>query len=788
MKARRGRPTCAPVAVFVVAVVLASCAARSRGPVEEPVARPSAVKEARREDVAVAPTPSTPLPSAAAAEDDPRFSFFAAPIEAAIAEGKLPGAVVVVGRHDEILFSHAYGARALVPEREPMSLDTIFDLASLTKVVATTTSLMILVDRGLVDLDARASAYVPELAKLPPFTVRQLLLHTSGLPAEMPLADCAGDRATLFRKMGALTLKRRPGERFVYSDAGFLVLEEIVRRASGTDLAAFAAREIFEPLEMHETRFLPPPELLPRIAPTETVDGVVLRGTVHDPRASALGGIAGHAGLFSTASDMARFAQAMLGKGTRDGHRLMGEATFDDFVARRDTSSGGRALGWDVDSRYATHRGILFSPRAFGHGGFTGTVMWIDPARDLFLVFLSNRVHPDGKGVVNPLVHELSTLAVRASDVRTGIDVLEGEAFARLAGSKIGLVTNDGARASTGRTVIEAFRAAAPSVTLAAIFSPEHGLGANREGKIADGAVSGVPVYSLYGEHLAPTAASLANLDALVVDLPDVGTRFYTYTSTMKLAMKAAAERGLPVFVLDRPNPLGGLDVEGPVNVGKSSFVHHHPLAVRHGMTMGELATMFAADEQLAIDLRVVRAENWRRKDDFDRTGLVWSSPSPNLRNTRGVFLYPMLGLLEGTSLSVGRGTSEPFEIFGAPWLDEGALKEKLDAAELPGVRFEPTSFVPNASVHAGKRCRGLRVIVDDRRAFRPVHAGVVVALALHELHPTEWDVEHVDKLLQNEAATAAIVAGRTAPDVEAIWTSDLQSFVEKRARFLLYP
>lgn len=719
---------------------------------------------------------------------DPRFAAFSAPIEAAIAEGKLPGAVVFVGRHDEVLFRHAYGSRALVPSREPMSLDTIFDLASLTKVVATTTSLAILVDRGLVDLDARASKYVPELKGLPPFTVKQLLLHTSGLPAEVPLEDCKGDRAALFQKIGQLKFRRSPGERFVYSDAGFIVLDEIVRRVSGADLASFSSREVFAPLGMTETGFLPSPTLLPRIAPTEMVDGVVLRGTVHDPRAAALGGVAGHAGVFSTGADLARFAQAMLGEGQREGVRLFSEKTFASFVSRRDTSSGGRGLGWDVDSRYATHRGALFSSRAFGHGGFTGTAMWVDPERDLFLVFLSHRVHPDGKGVVNPLIAELSTLAVRSTDVRTGVDVLVNESFSRLRGAHVGLVTNEGARTKSGTTTIDALRTA-PEVTLSAIFSPEHGLSANREGKIADGSEGKIHVYSLYGDRTTPSAESLANVDTLVVDLQDVGTRFYTYASTMKLAMRTAADRGLRFVVLDRPNPLGGVAVEGPVTVGaKTSFVNHHALAVRHGMTMGELAKMFADDDHLPLDVEVVRLENWRRKDDFDHTGLAWVSPSPNLRNVRGVVNYPMLGLLEGTKLSVGRGTNEPFEIFGAPWLDERALAAALEAKSLEGVHFEPVAFTPNASVYANQRCRGLRAIVTDRSTFRPVHAAVEIALAMHALHPTEWDVEHVDRLLQNEDAMNAIQSGKTASDVESLWASELLDFAQKRQRFLIYP
>ncbi|MDF2697073.1 MAG: hypothetical protein K0S65_5456, partial [Labilithrix sp.] len=371
-------------------------------------------------------------------------------VQSAIEGAKMPGCVVVVGRHDDVLFERAYGSRALMPERTPMTLETVFDLASLTKPIATATSLMILADRGKIDLGARASSYVPELAKLPPFTVRQLLLHTSGLPAVTPMAGWTTDRAELIRHIAGLTLKSQPGERFLYSDVGFVVLQEIVQRVSGKALSSFAAEEIFAPLGMKETGFLPPPELRARAAPTEVRDGGMILGEVHDPRAFALGGVAGHAGVFSTARDMSRFARAMLEHGALEDHRLFGEKIFQRFVTRQDTPKGGRALGWDVDSTFASHRSTLFSHRAFGHGGYTGTAMWIDPERDLFVIFLSNRVHPDGKGAVNPLVAEIGGLAATAVEVKTGIDVLRAESFERLRGARVGLVTNASAKAKDG--------------------------------------------------------------------------------------------------------------------------------------------------------------------------------------------------------------------------------------------------------------------------------------------------------------------------------------------------
>jgi uncharacterized protein YbbC (DUF1343 family) len=786
-------------AAVVALLSLVACAAAPRRTVERAPAAPPAV----REIVAAVPNGDAGAPAAVVVEGDAavdtRFAAVDAAILAAIDAGKMPGCVLVVGRHDEVLLRKAYGSKALVPLRAPMTLDTVFDLASLTKPLATSTSIMILAERGKIDIHAPASRYVPELARLPAFTVEQLLTHTSGLPAATPISDYAlstlDDHSATMRKLGESLegkLKAQPGERFLYSDVGFIVLEEIVRRRAGRSLATFAKEEVFMPLGMVDTGYLPGPELRERAAPTEQRDGHFMQGDVHDPRAWAMGGVAGHAGLFSTADDLALFARAMLGHGALDGKRIVGEKTFDDWTARRDTSSGGRALGWDKDSRFATHRSTLLSPRAFGHGGFTGTVMWIDPGKDLYVVFLSNRVHPDGKGAVNPLVAEVATLAIDASETKTGIDVLRAESFERLKGAHIGLVTNASARAKDGTSTLDLLRAASPStLTLSAIFSPEHGIQAVAEGKIADGTYHGVPVYSLYGDRASPTATTLDGIDTLVFDLQDAGARFYTYASTMKLAMKVASERGLRFVVLDRPNPIGGVEVAGPVLEGArdsgGSFVNHHALPVRHGMTMGELARMFADDGKLDLRLDVVRMQGWMRREYFDHTGLTWTSPSPNLRSVEEVVLYPAVGLLESTNLSVGRGTETPFEVLGAPYVDGEALARNVKARGIPGLAVEEVTFTPKASPHLGKACHGLRLRVTDRSRFEPVRAAVTIALALSELHAADWDVHHVDRMLQSKAALDAIKAGKSADDVVATWSAGLAAFKTKRERFLLY-
>jgi uncharacterized protein YbbC (DUF1343 family) len=772
---------------------LASC--WTAQPPRQSVRAPQPVASAAPDAGAPAPpAPLTPVvvrdPSAAdEGAPDLRFAAVDIAITAAIEAGKMPGCVLVIGRHDEVLLRRAYGSRALQPTVAPMTLDTVFDLASLTKPLATATSVMILVERGKVDLKAPASKYVPELARLTPFTVEQLLVHTSGLPAATPISDYAlADRGAVMRRLGQSLegkLKTQPGEKFLYTDVGFVVLEEIVRRTSGKDLATFTREEIWEPLGMTETGYLPGVLLRERAAPTEQREGKWIQGDVHDPRAFALGGVAGHAGVFSTADDLSRFARAMLAKGTLDGKRVLAERTLETMLTRHETTSGGRGLGWDRDSRFASHRSALLSPRAFGHGGFTGTAMWIDPGKDLYVVFLSNRVHPDGKGAVNPLVAEVATLAIDASETKTGIDVLRAESFERLKGAHIGLVTNASARAKDGTSTLDVLRAA-PNVTLSAIFSPEHGIQAVKEGKIGDGTYHGVPVYSLYGDRSSPTGSTLDGIDTLVFDLQDAGARFYTYASTMKLAMKVAADKKLRFVVLDRPNPIGGVEVAGPVLDTPGSFVNHHALPIRHGMTMGELARLFAADDHLDVRLEVVRMQGWRRKDYFDHTGLTWVSPSPNLRNVEEVVLYPAVGLLESTNLSVGRGTDTPFEVIGAPTIDGELLAKNVEARAIPGLAVLPISFTPTTSVHQGKKCGGLRLRVTDRAQFDPLRAAVTLALALHEVAP-DWDVEHVDRMLQSQPAMQAIKASRTPDEVLATWKQPLATFVTKRERFLLY-
>ncbi len=660
-------------------------------------------------------------------------------VEREIKQHHLPGAVVLVARNGGVVWRKAYGARAVEPAREPMTADTIFDVASLTKVVATATSIMILVERGKIRLNDPLSTYIPEIKGegRERITLELLLTHRAGYAPDFDLKDRWRGYDEAIKRLIREPLRNPPGAKFVYSDINYIALGEVVHRASGLTLDQFALRNIFIPLGMRHTGFRPKAKLRARIAPTEKRRGQLsylgdkpqgseadadkwLRGEVHDPTSYRMGGVAGHAGLFSTADDLAIYCQMILNGGQYRGVRILGPLTVAEMTRPRLVSEGGwtRGLGWDINTSFSTNRGDFFPLGSFGHTGFTGTSLWIDPASKMFVVFLSNRVHPDGKGDVASLRGRVASIAAGAvtdvamvarahielkqyyerlisdlgrftsreqafamssgslsltdAQVLTGIDVLARERFKQLAGMRVGLVTNQTVRDRAGHSTIDILYKA-PNVKLVALFSPEHGIRGTADEKVSDSKdeQTGLPIYSLYGETRRPTPEQLKDLDALVFDIQDVGTRFYTYISTLGYVIEEAAKAGRLVFVLDRPNPIGGLEIEGPVaDADKLSFTAYHSIPVRHGMTIGELAQLFNQQRQLGCDLRIIKMEGWRRAMWFDETNLLWVNPSPNMRSLTEATLYPGVGLLETTNISVGRGTDTPFEVVGAPWID----------------------------------------------------------------------------------------------------------------------
>ena len=745
------------------------------------------------------PAPGPPPPSLPAAT----LAAIAEAAAGAISRNEVPGAVIAVVHGGNLLFLHAYGLLRSGPAPQPLAVDTVFDLASLTKAVATAPCVHLLAAQGKLRLDAPVARYLPSFARngKEGITVEQLLLHTSGLTPDNALGDYRGSRADAFARIDALAPRSSPGAKFDYSDVGYLVLGELVEKVSGQPLDVFARAHLFEPLEMHETGYNPGPALVARAAPTEMRDGTMLEGQVHDPRAQALGGVAGHAGLFATTPDLARFAEMLLGGGRRGTTEVLPPAAFRRMIEPHELPGGvKRALGWDVQSGFSGARGELAG--GYGHTGFTGTSLWVDPGSDSAVIVLTSRLYPDGKGDPRRLRREVATAVARglrevapaaavgpARKVLTGIDVLERDGFARLRGRRVGLLTNPSGVDASGARTADVLHAA-PGVSLVALFSPEHGLGGTADGSVGDDrdARTGLPVYSLYGKHTRPSAAQLQGIDTLVFDLADAGTRWFTFETTLAYLLETGAAQHLRVVVLDRPDPIGGVAVEGPVlEAGRTSFIGYHPLPVRHGMTLGELAGLFNGERHLGAELEVVRVEGWRRADLLDETGVAWVDPSPNLRGVDEALLYPGVALLEATNVSVGRGTPRPFEQIGAPWMDGARVAAALGELHLPGVRFTATTFTPAVSVFAGERCEGVLLHVEDRARLAPVRTGLALASALLRLHRGAWKPANLLVLLGHQPTFTALLRGDSLEAMEAGWEPELRAFLEVRKRYLLY-
>jgi uncharacterized protein YbbC (DUF1343 family) len=718
-------------------------------------------------------------------------------INQAIHQDKLPGGVLLVDHADKVVYRKAYGYRSLVGAKEPMTVDTIFDLASLTKIVATTSAMMRLYEQGRLDLEAPVTRYLPEFqGGQSPITIRELMTHFSGFRPDIDINPPWSGYETGIRMAMMDKPVAPPNTKFIYSDTNFMLLGEIARRLSGKPENEYVADILFKPLGMKDTGYLPPASLRPRIAPTEMQpDGTVLRGVVHDPRARWMGGVAGHAGVFSTADDLAKFCRMILDGGSG----IFSPATIQKFTSPASPPDNPvvRGLGWDINSPYSGTRGDLFPVGSFGHTGFTGTSIWIDPSSRTFVIFLANSVHPHPRPAITPLRRKIATIvaasfgyAPHASltrETRTGFDVLAASGFADLKGKRVGLVTNQTGVDRLGRRNVDLMLKA--GVNLVSLFSPEHGfLGVEDRTGIGNATdpSTGLKVWSLYGKTLRPTPEMLKGLDALVFDIQDVGVRFYTYETTMLYCMEEAAKAHIAFYVLDRPNPLSGDHVEGPMlEPDKFSFVGAYPLPLRHGLTMGELAALENGEKHLATDLHIIRMENWTRRMWFDETGLPWVNPSPNIRNLNEAILYPGIGMLEySTNYSVGRGTDAPFEQIGAEWIDGPRLAAFLSARHLPGVSVQAVHFTPASSHLAGKPLSGIRFSVTDRDAFSSSQFGLELAAALASLYRGKIDFDVNRKLIGNSAVIAAL---DRSTDVFAAASQGIPEFLAIRAKYLLY-
>jgi len=768
------------------------------------------------------------LASAACSFAQQTFSGAAAvdeQINRAVSTGLIPGAVLLIGHDGQVVYRKAYGERALIPAREAMTVDTIFDAASLTKVIATTSAVMKLFDQGKIRLNDPVTNYLPEFqGGRSEITIRNLMTHFSGLRPDLDLQPVWSGYDTGIHRALIDKPVRGPGIRFVYSDINFVLLGEIVHRLSGQTLADFARQNIFEPLGMQETMFQPAASLKARVAPTEIdpTTGQPLRGVVHDPTSRYMGGIAGHAGLFTTASDLAKFAEMMIGRGESNGIRIFSAPTVEKFTTPQSPADQPilRGLGWDIDSSFSSNRGELFPIGSYGHTGFTGTSIWIDPFSKTYVILLTNYVHPHRGKSLTSLRGRVATIAAASfgitapgvkltgynetiigaglhrivepkGGVLTGLDVLAQQKFAPLLGKRIGLITNHTGLSRDGKRNVDLMLAA--GVKIAGLFSPEHGLsGTEDKSNVANAKdpATGLTVISLYqGARRRITPEMLAGIDALVYDIQDVGARFYTYSCTMLSSLEEAAKKHVPFFVLDRPNPVTGVRMEGPIlDKDLESFVGCFEIPLRHAMTFGELASMANAEGNLGADLHVIQMQGWNRGDWFDSTGLRWVDPSPNMRSLNAATLYPGIAMLEASkNYSVGRGTDAPFEQIGADWINGRELAAFLNARYVPGVRVYATRFRPASSNLAGQTIDGVRFVITDRNEFDSTRLGLELGYALEKLYPGKipWDTNRF--LIGNHDAIAAGKNGEDPRSTVQKMEDSLAAFNRLREKYLLY-
>ncbi|MFT3931568.1 MAG: DUF1343 domain-containing protein [Spongiibacteraceae bacterium] len=748
-----------------------------------------------------------------------------------VRDGNIPGAVVIVGNGDHILYRKAFGYRTREPKPIAMTADTIFDLASLTKVIATTTAIMQLVEQNKLQLDAPAAQYWPEFVGSTEngatngkeaITVRQLLTHYSGLRADLPNGNWSGYQTAL-DLIAAEQPKRTPGSTYEYSDINFEVLGEIVYRVSGQPLDIYSLEHIFLPLGMRDTGFKPAAILRDRIAPTVKWNDRILQGEVSDPTALRMGGVAGHAGLFGTADDLAIFARMLLHGGSyqddNPSHttRILKSDTVAQMTSPQNDADRTRmrGLGWNLNAPNDSGKTVV--PAGFyGHTGYTGTSLWIDPITRTFVVILTNRVYPKDKGDVGPLRNGVADVVTAALDriavantntptptnaadkkpvsnatqnVRSGLDVLAAEQFAPLAGKRVGIITNHSGRDARGHHLVELLQHT-PNIQLVALFSPEHGLYGNVDEKVASSidAKTGLPVYSLYGKTLRPTPDMLQGIDALVFDIQDAGVRFYTYITTLAYTMEAAAKNNIDFYVLDRPNPIDASQVQGPVlDRDMRSFTAYFPLPIRYGMTPGELALLFNNENRIGAKLHVIKMSGYQRTSWYDETGLQWVNPSPNLRSLTQTALYPGVALIEGANVSVGRGTASPFEVFGAPWINGKKIADYLSQRKISGVRFLTTSFTPLQSPYFKQRCEGVRVVLTDRDSLDAPTLGVEITAALHKFYPKKFQLGDTLGMIGSRSVLNAIRDGEDPRVIVSQWQDPLDEFKQLRAKYLLY-
>jgi len=713
----------------------------------------------------------------------------------AVNEAKAPGGVAYVGVRDGVSYHGAHGARELVPRRRRAETSTVYDVASLTKVLATTTAVLKLRDAGVLDLDQPVAEIVP-IPAFSRFTIRHLLTHTAGLPPGNLYYAQVGSIDELLMRYAGRELEAPPGTRRRYSDVGFMILGKVVELAGRDAFDALCAKRIFRPLGMKHTMFNPPAAIRRQCAATEQCPWrkAVVIGAVHDEHAYAVGGVAGHAGLFSTAGDIARFCRALL-----EG-KVHPEATLREMTRLGQVAAyPWQGLGWLLDPWASAPDGYLPARTAFGHAGWTGTSVWMDYETGLFAILLGNTCHPSRAGRDNDTFRRAFYDGVarvrypRSFNTHTGLDRLAFEHFRALRGKRVALLTNDAAVDELGRPAAEVLRRSG-ELDLHILYTPEHGLRRQAEaGEKVASERGPIPVISLFGARRRPSKDELDEVEVFVVDLPDVGSRYYTYIATMKECMAACAERGKTMLILDRPNPLGGVVLEGPVAKRTSAGVCCAPVPVRHGMTLGEMALFFRRRYfgRKRFALLISEVDNWRRDLLFRDCALPWVAPSPNMPWPETALLYAGTCLFEGTNLNEGRGTATPFHVVGAPWLDAEAVVAAVTPEECPGCSLEATRYTPRSipGKAASPRfrdteCGGVRITVEDPYAVRAFTTAVALLGAIRRIHRArfEW-TPSFDVLAGSSDLRERIEAGDGALEIVAGYARALEAFDKTRPK-----
>lgn len=785
------------------------------------------------------------LQANAQTKSTPDFSNIDRIVNHAIASHLIPGAVVLVGHDGHVVFEKAYGNRATIPTPVPMTEDTIFDMASITKVTATTTAAMQLYQEGRFRLNDPVAKYLPEFAAngKGSITIRQVMTHYSGLPPDLDLSKPWSGKQTGYDMAFAVKPDRPPGTKWVYSDINFIIMGALVEKLSGMPLDEYVLKNVFLPMGMEHTRFLPPASWKSQIAPTMYDENHhMLQGVVNDPTSRRMGGVVGHAGLFSTAGDMSIFAQNLLDLlAGRPSKFPLNRLTAEKMTTPEQPPTGLalRGLGWDIESPYSGNRGELFPVGGFGHTGWTGTDIWMDPWSDSYVILLSNRTYPDQRPNIIPTEAKVANAAAEAlniqipewgnelarvtgynesasgmrkwpsrnGNVQTGIDVLEQENFAPLAdlekkhGGKlrVGILSNQTGTDSHGRRTIDVLvhdaEAKVPGLKVTTLFSPEHGITGKMDTTHISGSTdptTGLPVVSMYGATSAerhPPMDKMRQLDAVVIDLRDAGVRFYTYETAVAYFLQAAAHTGTDIVILDRPDPINGSFVQGPVSdIGHSSYTGFMPLPARHGMTMGELARYFNGEGHIGAPLTVIAMKGWQRGDWYDSTGLLWVNPSPNLHTLDQATIYSGLGLIESSNISVGRGTDTPFGWIGAPWINATQLGEALNKRMIPGVRFVPVEFTPSAPyIYAGQVCQGVQFVITNRNVLNVPEVAIEIASMLYKLYPTQYHIDKIEALLVNQKTLEAIKNHEDPQSIADGWREGIDQYKQRRKAYLIY-